>query len=112
MKLKSVFIILLFCCTSISFAQNASPELKGKINDIYNHLEKYKKTTPLWKQRYDAAMSAGNYFYGIKEYQKAANAYGQALKYAPGDQTAMQSRDYCRQTGQRKFQEKCTKENN
>lgn len=92
-----LLIMLLISCSAYIVAQNVSPGLRDKINDIYNHVEKYQRTTPLWKQRYDAAMSAGNYYFGINEYQKAANAFNQALKIVPDDPKAKDSRDYCRQ---------------
>lgn len=91
-----LFLFIRPTFTSVS-AQQVSPELKRKINDIYVTMERYKRTTPAWKQYVDAGMSGGNYYMSIGEWSNAIKCFNKVLKITPNYYEAIVSRNYCRQ---------------
>jgi len=96
LKRKFVFVLLLINCSVFVIAQNISPGIRNKINEVYNNIETYKRTTPQWKQKYDAYITGGDYFCKCGEYTKAINCYRKALTVVPKDPTSLQSISYCK----------------
>jgi hypothetical protein len=89
-------ILLLFVLGSLFVPLKAQTITKERLNEISNGMDRYQRTTPQWKQKYDGAMAAGDYFMSIGEYKKALNDYNFALKFSPNDPDAIQKRNYCR----------------
>lgn len=82
--------------TSVS-AQQVSPELKRKINEGYVAMERYKRTTPAWKQYVDGAMAGGKANMSVGDWAGAIKCFNMVLKVVPNHYEAIVSRNYCRQ---------------
>lgn len=96
--LMALFLFLFMgpVITSVS-AQQVSPELKRKINEGYVAMERYKRTTPAWKQYVDAGMAGGKYYMSVGEWSNAIKCFNRVLKVTPNYYEAIVSRNYCRQ---------------
>jgi hypothetical protein len=88
-------ILLLFILCFLFVPLNAQTITKERLNEISNGMERYQRTTPQWKQKYDLYISGGDYFVSIGEYKKAIKSYNLALKYVPRDPIALERRNYC-----------------
>lgn len=96
MKIFFVLTILTISLSHSVNAQQVSPELKRKVNDVYTRMEYYNKTTPPLQKKIDALLSGGNYYMSILDWNHAIKCYNQVLSISPRNREAFEKRNYCR----------------